>query len=216
LMSVFVTERYRLPIVPGLMVLSAYGLWFLWRQLGAAQYARSTVYGFTMLAAAAFVSWPQRDPALWALDAYNSGWQALECGDLPLAKNKLTVARRYVPTNPETNFAFGNLRLAEGDKTGAASFYLATLKYDENHRGALNNLAVIALEGNRYDLAESWLRRAEEVDPRNAKTHYLLATALLGKGSRDAASAEIDTAMQLRPGQIEFKRLKEEITSAAR
>jgi len=213
LMTVFVTERYRLPIVPGLIVLSAYGLWVLWRELAAARYAQATVHVVVLLAAVVFVSWPQRDPALWALDAYNSGWQALECGDLPLAKSKLTVARRYVPTNPETNFAFGNLRFTEGDKSGAVFFYRTTLKYDANHRGALNNLGRIALDDSRFDLAESCLRRAEQLDHRDAKTHYLLAKALLGKGNRDAASAEIDAAMQLRPGQAEFTQLKDKISS---
>jgi len=211
-MSVFVTERYRLPIVPGLMIMGAFGLWNFWRSLVAAQHQASAVYLGILALAVAFISWPQRDPSLWALDAYNSGWQALECGNLPLAKSKLTLARRYVPTNSETNFAFGNLRFTEGDKSGAVSFYRATLKYDRNHRGALNNLGRIALDDSRYELAESCLRRAEQLDPRDAKTHYLLAMALLGKGNREAASAEIDAAIQLRPGQAEFNQLKDKIS----
>jgi Flp pilus assembly protein TadD len=213
LLTVFVTERYRLPIVPGLTVLAAYGLFAFWRLLSVANYRGGLVYLSLVAGAAVFVSWPQRDPALWALDAYNSGWQALECGNLLLAEDKLTLARRYVPTNPETNFALGNLRFAQGDKPGAASFYLATLQYDDSHRGALNNLGVIAMETNRYDLAESWLRRAEEIDPRNAKTHFLLATALFAQGSREAAAAEINTAIQLKPGEILFSQLKERIAA---
>ena len=214
LMCVFITERYRLPIVPGLLILATYGLWLLWQQLLGNRYIQAVGYAAVVIGCAAFVSWPQRDPALWALDAYNSGWQALECGNLPLADEKLTLARRYVPTNPETNFAFGNLRLAQGDTPGAASFYLHTLQFDDNHRGALNNLAVIALDQHRYDLAETWLRKIEQIDPRNAKTHFLLATALLGKGSREAAALEIDTALQLRPEQIEFSRRKEKIAAS--
>jgi Tetratricopeptide repeat len=213
LMPVFITERYRLAVVPGLLVLGAYGLSVFWRNLCVAQYRPAVIYLALVAGAAAFVCWPQRDPALWALDAYNSGWQALESGNLPLAEKKLTLARRYVPTNPETNFAFGNLRLAEGNKSTAASFYLQTLQYDEGHRGALNNLAVIALEEHRYDLAEAWLHRAETIDPRNPKTHYLLASVFLATGNREAAATEIETAIQLRPGQIEFDRLKEKITA---
>jgi len=100
-----------------------------------------------------------------------------------------------------------------GDKSGAVFFYRTTLKYDANHRGALNNLGRIALDDSRFDLAESCLRRAEQLDHRDAKTHYLLAKALLGKGNRDAASSEIDAAMQLRPGQAEFTQLKDKISS---
>jgi Flp pilus assembly protein TadD len=213
LLTVFVTERYRLPVIPGLLVFAAYGLAFVWNGIVSLNYQRCTAYAGILAVSTIFVSWPQHDPALWALDAYNSGWQALECGNLALAETKLSLARRYVPGNPETNFALGNLRLAQGNKPAAASFYLHALDYDEKHRGALNNLAVIAIEQNRYDLAEGWLRRAEQVDPRNAKTHFLLATTLLAQGSREAAAAEIDTAIQLRPDQTEFAKLKEKIAA---
>jgi Flp pilus assembly protein TadD len=69
----------------------------------------------------------------------------------------------------------------------------------------------MALDANRYDVAEMWLRRAERIDPHNAKTHFLLAKALLAKGNRQAAQLEIDTAIRLRPGQREFKQLKQQI-----
>jgi Flp pilus assembly protein TadD len=85
------------------------------------------------------------------------------------------------------------------------------LQYDETHRGALNNLGVIALATHHYDLAEDWLRRAEKIDPRNAKTHFLLAKALMAKGKSQAAEEEIGVARQLRPNQHEFAELEQEI-----
>jgi Flp pilus assembly protein TadD len=211
LLTVFITERYRLPIVPGLLIFAAFGLSIFWQNFVARQYSRAAGYLTLLVASIIAISWPQRDPSLWALDAYNSGWQALESGNLTLAEQKLSLARSYVPTNPETNFALGNLKLAQGKNGPAFSFYLATLKYDENHGGALNNLGVMALEANRYDVAEMWLRRAESLDPRNAKTHFLLAKVLLAKGNRQAAQLEIDTAIRLRPGQPEFKQLRQQI-----
>jgi hypothetical protein len=210
-LTVFITERYRLPIVPGLLVFAAFGLSIFWRNFVARQYGRAAGYLTLLVASIIAISWPQHDPSLWALDAYNSGWQALESGNLTLAEQKLSVARSYVPTNPETNFALGNLKLAQGKNGAAFSFYLATLKYDENHRGALNNLGVMALDANRYDVAEMWLQRAERLDPRNAKTHFLLAKVSLAKGNRPAAQLEIDTAIRLRPGQREFKQLRQQI-----
>jgi Flp pilus assembly protein TadD len=210
-LTVFITERYRLPIVPGLLIFAAFGLSIFWQNFVAGQYGRAAGYLTLLVASTIAISWPQRDPSLWALDAYNSGWQALESGNLTLAEQKLSLARSYVPTNPETNFALGNLKLAQGKNEAAFSFYLATLKYDENHRGALNNLAVMALDANRYDVAEMWLRRVERLDPRNAKTHFLLAKVLLAKGNRQAAQLEIDTAIRLRPDQYEFKQLRQQI-----
>jgi Flp pilus assembly protein TadD len=213
LLTVFVTERYRLAVVPGLLIFAAMGLSLFWRSLVAGDYGRVAVYLILLATSTIITSWPQRQPSLWALDAYNSGWQALEAGNLALAEQKLSLARSYVPTNPETTFALGNLRLAQGKNGAAFSFYLATLKYDENHRGALNNLGLMALDANRSDVAEMWFRRAERIDPHNAKTHFLLAKTLLAKGSRQAAQLEIDTAIRLRPGQREFNQLRQQIAT---
>ena len=211
LLPVFTTERYRLPIVPGLLVFAAFGLINFFDNLVAGRFNSVISYGGLLAVSTLFVSWPQSDPSLWALDAYNSGWQALESGNLALAENKLQLARAYVPTNPETNFALGNLRLAEGNSAAASAFYLATLQLDNHHRGALNNLGVMALDGGKFDAAESWLRHAEDVDPRNAKIHFLLAKTLLAKDEHELAREEIEIAIRLQPNQIEFQQLKQKI-----
>jgi len=211
LLPVFTTERYRLAIVPGLAIFAAVGLVTLFSNLAAGKFRSALSYGVLLAVSTLFVSWPQSDPSLWALDAYNSGWQALESGDLALAENKLQLARAYVPTNPETNFALGNLRLAEGNSGAASAFYLATLQLDNHHRGALNNLGVMALDGGKFDSAEDWLRQAEDVDPRNAKIHFLLAKTLLAKDEHELARDEIEIAVRLRPNQIEFQQLKQAI-----
>ncbi|MDB6147401.1 MAG: hypothetical protein JWO45_1065 [Spartobacteria bacterium] len=213
LLPVFVTERYRLVVVPGMLVLGIFGLSIFWRTCVEGLYRQVTVYFAILAASVIFVSWPQRGPSLWALDAYNSGWQALESGDLRLAEEKLSIARRYVPTNPETNFALGNLRLAQNNNAAAFSFYQATLKFDHDHRGALNNLGVMAFDASRYELAEKWFRHAETLDPRNAKTHFLLAKTMLAKGDRRAAQLEIESAIRLRPSQREFEELSRQIAT---
>jgi hypothetical protein len=211
LLPVFTTERYRLPIVPGLLVFAAVGLITFFNNLASGKFNSVISYGTLLAVFTLFVSWPQSDPSLWALDAYNSGWQALESGDLALAENKLQLARAYVPTNPETNFALGNLRLAEGNSAAASAFYLATLQLDNHHRGALNNLGVLALDGGKFDAAENWLRHAEDVDPGNAKIHFLLAKTLLAKDEHELAREELEIAIRLRPNQIEFQQLKQKI-----
>src|SRR5437868_6896035 len=211
LLPVFTTERYRLPIVPGLLVFAAFGLITFFNNVVAGKFNSVISYGALLAVSTLFVSWPQSDPSLWALDAYNSGLQALESGNLTLAEKKLQLARAYVPTNPETNFALGNLRLEEGNSAAASAFYLATLQLDNHHRGALNNLGVMALDGGKFDAAENWLRHAEDVDPGNAKIHFLLAKTLLAKDEHELAREEIEIAIRLRPNQIEFQQLKQKI-----
>ena len=210
-LAVFITERYRLAVVPGLLLFAGFGLSILWKSCVAGDYRRLVVYATLLVGSTIFVSWPQDDPSLWALDAYNTGWQALESNNLTLAQKKLALAYAYVPDNDETNFALGNLRLAQGDVNNARSFYRRVLEIDPKHQGALNNLGVIAFDTGELDIAEMIFRRAVEVDSRNAKIHFLLAKTLLAKGDRAAAKREIDLALDLSPTQPEFIALSDEI-----
>jgi len=181
------------------------------RAFASREFKNAVIYLALLTLATTFVAWPQRDRSLWALDAYNSGWQALESNNLPLAEKKLAVAYAYVPENPETLFALGNLRFAQNDPSAAQSFYHSVLNLDPDHKGAFNNLGVIALDAKKYPEAEKWFRHAEDVDPRNAKTHFLLAKTLLAKNDRRAARVEIDAAIALKPEQPEFRELKQQI-----
>jgi len=211
LLPVFTTERYRLAVVPGLAVFAAWGLIMFFSALATREFRPALSYAALLMASTLFVSWPQRESSLWALDAYNSGWQALESGNLPLAERKLELAHAYVPDNAETNFALGNLKLAQNDAATASSFYLTTLRLDPHHRGAINNLGVLALENGQPEVAEQRFREALTIDGRNPKTHFLLAKCLIAKGQNDNARTEIERALALKPDQREFKELKEQI-----
>ena len=211
LLPVFITERYRLVAVPGLLVFATFGLLVFWQSIRTNRFQTALIYLFLLSGSTIAVAWPQRDPALWALDPYNSGWQALESNNLSLAEKKLAVALAYVPDNTETLFALGNLRLAQDNHAAAKSFYGAVLNINSRHKGALNNLGVTALEANQFDEAEKWFRRVENIDPSNAKTHFLLAKTLLARSHRDEAKVEIETAIQLRPEQSEFTQLRKKM-----
>ena len=207
ILPVFVTERYRLAAVPGLLLFAAFGLQTLWQSCSSGNYRTLVSYISLLVAAAIFVTLPRKKPSLWAMEAYNSGRQALESNNLPLAELQLQRAYSYVPDNPETNFALGNLRLAQGDRLGAKSFYRAALRADGKHKNALSNLGVLALEEHQWEMAIDLFRAAIQSDPADAKTHYLLARAELEKGDAIAALSEIQIALHLKPEQPEFRAL---------
>ncbi len=211
LLSVFVTERYRLAAVPGLLLFAAFALWKLWEFCATARFAHAGGMLAGIAASTLLVSIPQRDPGLWALEAYNSGWQALEAGNLTLAQRKLELAYAYVPDNAETNLALGNLWLQRQDRARARSFYEVTLNLDPDHKAALNNLAVLHLEARDWAAAERLLRSALTREPRNAKTHYLLAKAAAGAGDVAAAAAAIGNAIDINPTEPEFAAFAQEL-----
>jgi Tfp pilus assembly protein PilF len=214
LLTVFVTERYRMAVVPGLLLGGCFGISELWQSCITAKYSRASVYLMLLLGATLFVSIPQRDPGLWALDAYNSGWQALQSNNLRLAETKLEVAYAYAPDNAEVNFAFGNLRLAQGNNPVAESYYLATLRLDSNHEGAYNNLGVLALQQEHWNRAANFFAKALQQNPLDAKTYYLIAEAQFHAGNFHNASLAIARAIELNPVKPQFHVLNEEIQRA--
>jgi tetratricopeptide (TPR) repeat protein len=216
LLTVFVTERYRVAAVPGLLLGASFGVSELWQSCVRVNYSRAALYAILLLAATLFVSIPQKDPSLWALDAYNSGWQALQTKNLPLAEAKLKVAYAYAPKNAEVNFALGNLRLDQGEKPAAESFYLAALSLDPSHEGAYNNLGVLALEEKRWSQAAAFFAKAIQQDPRDAKTYYLLAQAHFKAGDIESAGADVETAIRLNPDRSEFRELQHQIEEHSR
>jgi tetratricopeptide (TPR) repeat protein len=216
LLPVFVTERYRLAAVPGLLFFAATGLKELWRNCLLGSYQRVAAYLAILAAAAVGVTIPRDDPTLWARQPYDSGRQALDSGDFKRAEEELQRARLYAPDNPEINLALGNLRLAQGNRTEAISFYEATLRVDPRHKSALNNLGVIALDDQRTAEAKEYFRNALEQEPQNAKTHFLLAKAELALGNIEGARIAIAHALERESDRTEYRQLSDEIERRAR
>ena len=204
LLSVFVTERYRLAAVPGLLLFAAFAVWRLWDAVIASRYQRGAVCVLLLLLSSILVSARRGDAELWALDAYNSGLQAFESNKLDVAERKLRLAYAYVPDNAELNFALGNLHFARSQRDQAEKFYQKTLQLDPRHEGAWNNLGVLALDQQRWELAIDLLQKALRASPKDPKTHYLLARAHLGTGNYVEARRLIEIALQLSPEQPEF------------
>ena len=214
LLPVFVTERYRLAAVPGLLLLAAIGLVDLWETLAvrAAGWWRPAL-GYISVGAVAvwFVSRPQPDPALWSLDCYNSGVKALDAGEVDRAQKKLELAYAYVPDNGETNFVLGNLWLKKNDRARAKAFYKQAISLSDQTIGAFNNLAVLAVNERDWDAAKGYLRSALRVEPDDAKMIFLLAYAEYCAGDPARAKTALARALALRPNQPEFKQLQEDI-----
>jgi tetratricopeptide (TPR) repeat protein len=204
-LPVFITERYRLAAVPGLVLLAAAGIYQFWEDLAQSRIRRVATYLTVLTLTMLFVTWPQRDPALWGLKLYHSGLQALEQKQWPLAQERLESAYAYAPGSTEVNLALGNLWLEQNDFVRAENYYLAVLKTDSKHKSALNNLGLAAISQKNWERAAEYLKAAIHVDPNDAKSHYLYARARFEAGDLESASIEAQAALQLEPAQPEFK-----------
>jgi tetratricopeptide (TPR) repeat protein len=208
LMPVFVTERYRLAAVPGLLLLAAFGIWELWASLSRAprpQWAPAIGYACIGMLAAWWTASTPRDPGLYSLDFYNTGIQALNQEQYGEARHDLETAYRYVPENSEINFALGLLWQQQSDMPRARTFYLQAISINPLHESAWNNLGVLASTSKAWPLAVRCFATALKIKPEDAKASYLQARAFAAMGQWQQAESSIDTALKLDPEQKDFR-----------
>ena len=215
LMPVFITERYRLCAVPGLMIFASYGLWTLWAWLCRYRWVEPLGFSTATACAAVFVSWPRADLSLWSLEPYNTGLRAQKTGDLDTAQRCFELAYAYVQDNSEINFALANLWYARGDHGQAKKFYRRTLELAPLHADAWNNLGVLAMDEKFWPTAARCFEKAVFLEPEDAKTHFLLARVRLEQGDRSGARASLAEALRLRPGQPDFLALQQRLEDPA-
>ncbi len=213
LMTVFVTERYRMAAVPGLLLLGSFGLVECWREVRDRRWTTVAIYAGVLLAAGGLVSRPV-DTQLSLVDEYNSARADLDQNRLDRAQRKLEHVMAGNPDNAETNFALGNLWLAKGDRDKAKGFYRRTLQLDPRHDRVLNNLGVLAIEEKRWVLAEAFLSNSLRIDPADAKTNYLLAEARYERHDLVGAHAAMAEALRLRPDEPAFHKLSDQLEAS--
>ena len=239
LMTVFITERYRLAAAPGLLLMAAIGLWEFGVWLTRRDWRAAGLYAAGCAAATFFVALPVHDgEELWSLDYYNTGIKAIDASDLydqekdrddaqislAQAQEQLDTAFTYVPLNSEINFSLGNLWVKKGyiaksignpaaarDRDIAKAFYVRAVTINSRHNGALNNLGALDIEDKQWDAATACLERATAIEPGDVKTWYLLAQARLGAGDLPGADKYVKQALTIAPGQQDIQDLADEI-----
>ncbi len=215
LLTVFVTERYRMAVVPGLLLLASFGISEICRALASRRWRTVAEYAAVLAVAMVIVNRPVPNE-LQHLDEYNSALTDIEQGRLDRAQQKLARALAANPESAETNFALGNVFLERGDRNQAKRYYRRTLDLDPRHDRVLNNLGVLAIQEKRWPLAERFLTGSLSIDPADAKANYLLAEARLGQGNFGGAQAALSEAMRLGPGNPMFQKLNDELTAQQR
>ena len=214
LLPVFITERYRLCAVPGLLIFAALMVWRIWHALLETRWLPAFAAVGVVAASTWFVSWPQRDSGLWALDPFNTGLKMLRAGNLQVAQTKLETAQRLAPDNAEVNFGLGNVRYAKGEIELARYSYRRTIELESKHAGAWTNLGHLEAAERRWEVAGQFLRTAITLDPTSAKAHLFLAEMEYNRGDLTAARAAIVRALELRPKQPELLELYQKIESS--
>ena len=219
LMTVFVTERYRLAAMPGLLLLGAFGLVELWRELSTRTLWQGTHWqpwaGYALvLAMAAVVTHRPVEASVRDVNDFNSALADIDNDRLDRAQRKLDHVLADNPNNAETLFALGNVWMQRGDHDRAKYFYRRTLQLDPQHHRALNNLGVLAIQEKRWPIAEAFLNGALGIEPDDAKTCFLLAQVRYERADLSGAQAAVSEARRLNPASQEIQKFSERIAES--
>ena len=166
--SFFVAARYRLPIVPLLILFAAYGGSWLherWRQRPLRQALWPTAFfGLLVL----LVNWdlPPMDGRGKAATHNDLGNAYLQQGRYDLALLKYEQATRLDSTYWQAWFNLGSLRAMRGDLRGALPILLNVLEHERERADVWSNVAGVYVGLGQYQQAAEVLEQAVVAAPR--------------------------------------------------
>ena len=166
--SFFVAARYRLPIVPLLILFAVYGgnwLYARWRQRSLRQALLPTaVLALLVL----LVNWdlPPMDGRGKAATHNDLGNAYLQQGRYDLALLKYEQATRLDSTYWQAWFNLGSLRAMSGDLRGALPILLNVLEHERERADVWSNVAGVYVGLGQYQQAAEVLEQAVVAAPR--------------------------------------------------
>lgn len=123
----------------------------------------------------------------------------LELGQPEDALRHFAVVTRLTPESAPAWYNEGVALQGAGRRDEAMARYRKAIELDPSYSLARNNLGnLLAMDGRHAD-AIVWYRQALAADPSNADAHCSLAHSLLLTERPEAAAAEFDRALQIRP-----------------
>ena len=189
--SFFVAARYRLPIVPLLILFAAYGgswLYARWRQRPLRQALLPTA---VLVLLVLLVNWdlPPMDGRGKAATHNDLGNAYLQQGRYDLALLKYEQATRLDSTYWQAWFNLGSLRALRGDLRGALPILLNVLEHEQERADVWSNVAGVYVGLGQYQQAAEVLEQAVVAAPREDLYEALEDVyAMMGKprhGERD-------------------------------
>jgi 4-amino-4-deoxy-L-arabinose transferase-like glycosyltransferase len=197
----FVFARFRLPLVPFLVLLAAAGLTDVWPWLRSASRSRVAGALATTALVAAFCNWPvlTRDFNR-AITHMNTGSRLLQRGDRAGAILELERAVALEPGSPLAHFNLGNALKEAARHDDAIASYREAGRLRPEYYEVYNNWGVVLLDQGRIDEAIERFHRVLSIEPESALAHANLGAAYRTRGDLDRAGAHYREALRIDPG----------------
>ncbi len=185
----FVTARFRLPVIPFLIIFSGFSLVWL-RERVLKKDISSLKLSFLILLPFAILS----NSNAYHLGVGDFSQAHFSLGNLHLKEGRLDLAlmeyESALAVNPRVSrvhLNWGMVHFRKGDYDKAEKEFLAELELNPDEAKAYNNLSSVYLRQGFRDKAEQMAEKAVQLDNRYANAYMNLALSYLESGKTDEA-----------------------------
>lgn len=196
----YVFARYRLPLVPFLMLFA--GVAATEGRAFISGLERSRLAGLFLLLALALVfsNWPiAEESRMRSVTHYNLGNELAGVGRVDEALAEFREAVRLHDANALATHNVGALLAGRGDLAGAKAQYERALVINPGYAQAHFNLARTLLELGDGDGAVRHFEEGLESEPQHADVHNELGELFVRRGEWETAVTRFETALRTRP-----------------
>ncbi len=197
----FIAGRYRMPILPFMLLFGGYGLARALRWVRARRWGYATVYALLLAAAGAAASWNaagyEPSTGTWHLRRALA-WSADGHDERAMEEYRLALDDGVDVSLVRINM--GRILARQGDSAGAMALYEKALETSPENSVAHNNLGWELYRIRKTEDALKHYRAAIEANPVFALPHLNLGIALHDAGDAFGAVAQFRTALRLDPG----------------
>lgn len=200
----FIAGRYRVPLLPVLLLFGAYGIESVRAMVAARRFSRAAVwvgvFALALIGASRQLAPYRPDLGTWHFDR----------GDAYRKQGKTELAlaefRKAVELGNQPNaVAFNNLGTAL-DQTGrreeAARSFERAVAASPNYLDARRNLVSVLLRLNRTDAAVPHIREIIRLDPQDASARFNLGVCLLRRSETEEAIGTLVETVRLNPNHF--------------
>jgi tetratricopeptide (TPR) repeat protein len=194
----FVTARFRLPVIPFLIIFSAFALVWIWEKLLTREFKKIALFflllsPFSILTNSNFYHLSAGD---FAQAYFSLGNASLKAGRLNQALEEYDEALSRNAFLRRVHLNKGIIFLRKKDYTQAEKEFWLELKNNPQEDRAYNNLSAVYLMLELYDKAIQSAQKAVELKIYYPEAYMNLALAYKAKGDYQNAKEVIDTGLR--------------------
>jgi tetratricopeptide (TPR) repeat protein len=185
----FVNARFRLPLLPFLIILAAFSILFLWDRVKRKEYLRLLPAGLGLVL---FFWFCNANPYDLSKTSFSQSYFTL--GNIYLRQDLRDRAKVYYdsalalnPNLPRAHLNLGLIHLGKGDLDSAGAAFARVLAINPYEEKALNNLSAVYRLKGEYKKSVQFAKAAVELRPNYIFAYSNLSQAYVGLNQPDSA-----------------------------